>query len=182
LKTPGNVTIEWTTIRADSIHLFLNNIDQGEFDPSSEISVLIDRTTEAKIEATGAGGLAGSTVITITVGEGQMGGGTGFNYNWLLLIIIPVGLILLDRWLKKKPPFGKKDSEKYYTINIGDELQKAIGSKKKKKEERTRADLAKDMAKKTGDRAKVAAGHVRDVSKKAIGGLRERMRGLFKRE
>jgi hypothetical protein len=182
LKTPGNVTIEWTTIRADAVHLFLNNIDQGEFDPSSTVSILIDRTTEAKIEATGAGGTAGSTVITITVGEGQMGGGTGFNYNWLLLIIIPVGLILLDRWLKKKPPFGKKDGEKYYTINIGDELQKVTGKKKKTKAEKTRTDQAKDIAKKTGARAKVAAGQVRDVSKKALSGLREKMRGLFKRE
>jgi hypothetical protein len=162
LKAPGNVTFAWTTSGSTAVHLFLNDVDQGEFDTSiTAKSVRIQSTTTAKIEATGVGGTTGSTVITITVGEGPIGGG-GFNYNWLLLIIIPVSLILFDRWLKKKPPFGKKEGDGYYTINIG---EGKVSAKKKA----------------AGKKKTAASDKARDTAKKVIGGISSKIKSLLKR-
>jgi hypothetical protein len=120
LSHPANVVFSWTANGADIVHLYLNDEDQGEFNMTGTKTVFISQTTAARIDAMNGGGLTGSDVITITIGVG----GTPFNYNLLLLLIIPIGLILFDRWLKKKPPFGKGEGKDYYTINIGGALQK----------------------------------------------------------
>lgn len=163
IRKAGNVTFSWATNGAFLVHLYLNEVDQGEFDPTVEAkSIRIEGTTKATITATGDGGDTGSSTITIALGEGQTNP-SGFNYNWLLLLIIPVGLVLFDRWLKKKPPFGKKESD-YVTINIGDALKtKSTKEKKSTKKQKTRGDKAKETAKKAGSTAKKAFGKIRDI-------------------
>jgi hypothetical protein len=162
IKVPDNITFAWTvTGEVDSVHFYLNDIDQGEFSATVDSKIVfISQTTQAKIIATGPGGDTPSTIITITVGEGPVN--TGFNYAWLLLIIIPIGLFLFDRWLKKKPPFGK-GTEEAITINIGDALKKVTGGKKAKGKEKSRADKARTAAKKAGSAAKKALGKLKDI-------------------
>jgi len=159
LTHPGFVTFSWLANGATSVHFYLNDVDQGEFNVSMPAkAVLISNTgTKARIDSINAGGTTGSDVITITIGNGGTPG--GFDYAWLLLIIIPVGLILFDRWLKKKPPFGKGESD-YVTINVGDALRKATGGKK--------------TTTKTS-----ASNKMRSGAKKAIGSLSTGVKGLF---
>ena len=170
LAKPGNMTLAWTATGATTVNLYLNDVYQGEFNTTVDAkTIYITETTKANIVAIGPGGSAPSQKVTVTVGEGQIVPG-GFNYAWLLLLLIPVGLILFNRWLKKKPPFGKGESD-YVTVNLSDALKTVTGRKRGRppknapKKNETTQDKARNAAKQAGGAVKKGIGTVVDILK-----------------
>jgi len=127
--------LEWETENVASIDLYKDGTFLGNYNASDKTSdIYILKSATFTINATGLNGDVLTSSVKVSVGS--VGGGDGgIDNNLINTVLIIVGiisaLILFDRWLKKKWPFGKKGKKEDITINIDLEKKKANAAKTK---------------------------------------------------